>query len=282
MQPQPRSDILKSMNSANINSPEIVTTPTFEWLAAKTLHCRNELLIGSPYVTDALLELSRLAPKGVSKRLVTRTKMGDFKMGMSSLDAICAFAEEGARVYSLNNLHAKIYVFDESTALVTSANATQAGLRNNLECGLATSDAYIARQLSLELMSGFNNADPPRRMKLNELQDMRNPLGAVSVEMPETEDESEAEPVISAPDSEAFLNSFTGWNQIALRGALSFSGREFETSELYQACRADAKRQYPMNKNPNAKLRQQLQFLRDMGLIEFVEGKKGWYRLLVK
>ena len=68
--------------------------------------------------------------------------MGDFRMGMSSLDALCAFAEEGARVYSLNNLHAKIYVFDESTALVTSANVTQAGLRSNLECGLATSEAY--------------------------------------------------------------------------------------------------------------------------------------------
>ncbi len=281
MQTRRRSDILNGMNNAHINSPEIVTTPTFDWLAEKTIRCRSKLLIGSPYVTDALLELSRLAPKGVSKRLVTRTKMGDFRMGMSSLDALCAFAEEGARVYSLNNLHAKIYVFDESTALVTSANATQAGLRNNLECGLATSDAYIARQLSLELMSGFDNADPPRRMKLNELQGMRDPLETVSVEMPETEDEREAEPVISAPDSEAFLNSFKGWNRIALRGALSFSGREFETSELYQACKADAKREYPNNNNPNAKIRQQLQFLRDMGLIEFVKDKTGVYRLLV-
>ena len=267
------------MNNANINSPEIVTTPTFEWLATKTVSCRKKLLIGSPYVTDALLELSRLAPKGVSKRLVTRTKMGDFKMGMSSLDAICAFAEAGARVYSLNNLHAKIYVFDDSTALVTSANATQAGLRSNLECGLAINDSYTAEQLSMRLMSGLGSQDPPQLMDLKDLKEMRNPLETMAVDLPETEDEEKAEPVITAPDSEAFLNSFTGWNQITLRGALSFGGREFESSELYLACRADAKREYPKNKNPNAKLRQQLQFLRDMGLIEFLGA--GRYRLLV-
>lgn len=269
------------MNNANINSPEIVTTPTFEWLATKTVSCRKKLLIGSPYVTDALLELSRLAPKGVSKRLVTRTKMGDFKMGMSSLDAICAFAEAGARVYSLNNLHAKIYVFDDSTALVTSANATQAGLRSNLECGLAINDSYTAEQLSMRLMSGLGSQDPPQLMKLTDLKEMRNPLGAVSVEMPETEDESEAEPVISAPDSEAFLNSFKGWNRIAMRGAMTFRDGEFRIQDIYEACAADARREYPNNSNPNAKLRQQMQFLRDMGLIEFVEGKTGVYRLLV-
>ena len=43
-------------------------------------------------------------------------------------------------IRSLNNLHAKIYIFDDSKALVTSANATNAGMWRNLECGLSTDD----------------------------------------------------------------------------------------------------------------------------------------------
>ncbi len=272
MQPQPRSDILKSMNNANINSPEIVTTPTFDWLAERARNCQSRMHIGSPYVTDALLEVAKLVPKKAKKWLITQTNLVDFKRGASNLDVLCDLAESGARIFSLNNLHAKIYIFDDSTALVTSANATRRGLHSNWECGFAIHDAPTAKRLRMMLLGGLGADDPPERIRLEELQELRPPVEKVEVELPDPSSDSEAEPSMVIPNSNELLESFKGWKKIALRGALELGNDDFGLQELYQVCEPYATDEYPDNTEPEAKLRQLMQFLRDHGLIKFLGG----------
>ena len=120
---------------------QIITTPTFDWLAEHARACNSRLLIGSPFVNDGILQLTDLVPKAASRTLVTRTDLRDFALGASSLDTLCSLSKDGVSIRSLHRLHAKIYVFDSSVALVTSANATRAGMWRNFECGLGITDS---------------------------------------------------------------------------------------------------------------------------------------------
>ena len=256
---------------------EIVTTPTFDWVAEQARECQSKMLVGSPYITNALVELSQMAPKRTIRRIVTRTNLRDFSIGFSSLDALCALAESGARVFSLNNLHAKIYIFDEKTALVTSANATRSGMQRNWECGFALNHPPTAKRLSMMLLGGLGADDPPERITLQELQELRSPSETIEVTLADADSEPESEPMMVVSDIDALLASFKGWKEIVLRGAIAQGAGEFRLQAMYDYCERHASDEYADNQNPEPKVRQTLQFLRDHGLIEFLGG--GRYRL---
>lgn len=152
----------------NKNELEIVTTPTLNWLTERAKGCRSRLLIGCPYVNNAIIGLTKEASQDVSRILVTKTDLRDFAIGASNLDSLCALARDGVAIHSLTNLHAKIYVFDDSSALVTSANATYGGMYRNLECGLGTNDSRVAGRLAESLLSGLGSSKPPQRKGIGE------------------------------------------------------------------------------------------------------------------
>src|SRR5262249_46030207 len=111
-----------------------ITTPTKSWLAAGIKHCSERFLFASPYVGAFLGAVTELLPTTVSKTLLTRTDLRDFALGSSDIEALCEFSRRGSQVLSLAGLHAKVYVLDNSAALVTSANATHSGMTRNWEC----------------------------------------------------------------------------------------------------------------------------------------------------
>ena len=131
------------MRTSRTHNLQVVTTPTFDWLAQKARECRSRVLIASPYVNNGFIQLTDLVPRDVSRTLVTRTDMRDFALGASNLETLCTLARDGVTVRSLSDLHAKIYIFDDTSALVTSANATYSGMYSNWECGLGTSDSKL-------------------------------------------------------------------------------------------------------------------------------------------
>ena len=266
---------------------EVVTTPTFEWLEDKLKACRNSLIIGSPYVNGGLGQLMSLVKKDLPRTLVTRTDLRDFAVGASNLATICSLSEEGVDVRTLSDIHAKVYVVDESMALVTSANATYSGLYRSRECGLATRDPDVARYLASFILSGLGSEKPPRKMSIRDLRDLHNSLEAIKVNVPERmnheyqgEGESFGEAVFSFNDMEKMLDGFRGWSKLTLHGVMRMPDSNFVLDDVYNACAAAAAKEYPKNRNVSAKLRQQLQHLRDLGIVEFVDNQ-GRYRRLI-
>ncbi len=262
---------------------QIVTTPTHDWLAKHARTCTKRMLVGSPYVNNAIIELTDMVPKDVTRTLVTRTDLRDFAVGSSNLDTLCALAKEGVTVRSLSGLHAKLYVFDDSSALVTSANATASGMWRNLECGLGTEDKGVVKALACSLMSGLGTGVPPEVFRIEDLEELYPPLEAIKESLPqlprtivEKSDESTIEETISITDREKLLQGFSGWKRLTLEGVLSMQDDEFGLDDVYKVCGPSAAQQYPENHNVNAKLRQQLQLLRNIGIIEFVS--PGNYR----
>jgi hypothetical protein len=92
--------------------------------------------IASPYVTDREL---LLGTRGREIRLVTSLSPMDIASGATSLETLGALIDAGVNcrfVPDRPRLHAKVYVFGNKAAVVSSANLTENALDSNIEVGV--------------------------------------------------------------------------------------------------------------------------------------------------
>ena len=76
-------------------------------------------------------------------RVITRFNLADFAEGVSDVAALRSLLNSQAKVRGVRNLHAKLYLFGETRAIITSSNLTEAALSRNHELGMVTGDAAI-------------------------------------------------------------------------------------------------------------------------------------------
>ena len=264
---------------------EIVTTPTEEMLRRSISQCTSRFIVSSPYITRPFLELMNSLASQVQRILLTRTDLRDFALGVSDLETLCDMASIGIDVRSLTRLHAKVYIFDSNLALVTSANATDGGLRRNWECGILTDESTIVDKLAKLALSGFGSPEPPLRWRAEELEALKSSVNVISESLQGLPPSKFVYPDrlkvnITDPQIESrFLNTFDGWIKLVLEGVLKQTEDDFNLNQLFSVCNPIASVQYPRNRHVRDKLRQQLQILRDLGLVEF----QGWgkYRRMI-
>ena len=99
----------------------------------------TELLMVSPFIKARALA-NLLADPPASIRVITRFNLEDFAQGVSDIRALRFLLGAGAAVRGIRNLHAKLYVFGLSRAMITSANLTEAGMVRNHEFGVVTEE----------------------------------------------------------------------------------------------------------------------------------------------
>jgi phosphatidylserine/phosphatidylglycerophosphate/cardiolipin synthase-like enzyme len=262
-----------------------VTTPTYRWLQDNLLRCESRLLVSSPYVSSVLENALKNAPHDVETTLLTRTNLRDFATGASDIDALCNVARNRTQVLSLSRLHAKVYIIDDAAALVTSANATTNGMFHNWECGVSFTDPSRVQELRGILLAGFGASTVPLPWTIEELEQLREPIRILRAKIPPVEEaiargELDALPLtVTRTEQARLVSEFSGWLQLTLEGVVAQSDNHFTLNELETTCRPLATARYPQNKHVRPKIRQQLQRLRDLGLVEFLGG--GRYRRLV-
>lgn len=259
---------------------EFVTTPTGDWLRGAIAECSQRLLVSSPYIGSWLPALN---VGTTARRLVlTRADLRDFASGASDLESVCALAEGGFEVFSSHRLHAKVYVVDESFALVTSANATFSGMRRNLECGVVLRDTDSVKAAASLILSAFGTTKAPQRWKLADLEALREPVRALrkalSPALISEDVEQRALPDVSpdSPIGDSLRNHLPGWTKLALEGVQMQAADVFDIASFVATCSPLAAARFPNNRHVREKLRQQLQRLRDLGLLEFLG--EGRYR----
>lgn len=99
--------------------------------------------IASPFIKEgAVLRLFEgLDPCSI--RVVTRFNLDHFNDGVSDIAALRELLAIGAQVRGVKRLHAKLYVFGDDRAVVTSANLTEAGLERNHELGVVAMGDHL-------------------------------------------------------------------------------------------------------------------------------------------
>ena len=100
----------------------------------------SELRIICPFIKVGALE-SLLSHRPGNVQVITRFNLDDCAAGVSDIAALRKLLQIGAGVRGVRNLHAKLYLFGESRAVITSANLTEAALNLNHEFGVVAEDA---------------------------------------------------------------------------------------------------------------------------------------------
>jgi hypothetical protein len=120
----------------------LVDTGWGKELADAVLVAAGELKIVCPFIkATAVARLLSNRPKSI--QVITRFNLADFAEGVSDIAALRNLLSAGAAVRGVRNLHAKLYLFGASRAIVTSANLTEAALNRNHEFGMVSQDAMV-------------------------------------------------------------------------------------------------------------------------------------------
>ena len=102
----------------------------------------SELRVICPFIkVGALDRLLSLNPGSV--QVITRFNLTDLAEGVSDIAALRMLLDAGACVRGIRKLHAKLYLFSASRAIITSANLTKSALDRNHEFGIVAQDAAI-------------------------------------------------------------------------------------------------------------------------------------------
>ncbi|HXA67398.1 MAG TPA: phospholipase D family protein [Bryobacteraceae bacterium] len=116
---------------------------------------QHDLILASPFIKAHSADqiVSNLRRRGVEKDIrvmvLTNLRPESLLNGSTDIGALSAMSGALARfeLVHLPSLHAKVYVADESVAVVTSANLTPPGITGNLEYGVAFADETSVREI---------------------------------------------------------------------------------------------------------------------------------------
>jgi hypothetical protein len=131
--------------------------------------------IASAYVTDTDL-LSGIENRTV--QVLTYLSRMDIVSGATSLESLRLLIERGANCRYLiagPRLHAKVYVFGEQFAVVTSANLTTNALTSNIEVGVELAGSAV-QELIVWFDAFWTKAHPLDVMQVVEWQQQIDPL----------------------------------------------------------------------------------------------------------
>ena len=148
---------------------QYIQPPWENYFFSKVRSVEKSLYFSSPYIknTVATLFYEVLRSKqdlNLSIQILTRIRIQDLIEGASDLEAFEKLLQleklEGVNVEvrCLSNLHAKVYIFDKNSAIVTSSNLTPSGLKSNIEYGIEVMDPTAIQQMLVDMGNYWDSA----------------------------------------------------------------------------------------------------------------------------
>ncbi|MCS7036629.1 MAG: phospholipase D-like domain-containing protein [Saprospiraceae bacterium] len=243
---------------------------------------KTSIKIAAPFVKQEGCEAMLQAKRSTSAIcLVTNFQLKSIFCGSIDLSALETILDNRGTVRSFPKLHAKIYLSDDAEAVVTSANLTHGGLFSNFEYGLYVSEPEVVAQIAadFERLLADERTGSVDKAHLETAREILSKLpepGELAQILLDRQAPEESPDVldISAVRIEQAL---TGWRLEVFKCVNAIPGQVFTLSDVY-AFEGILRGKYPENQHITDKIRQQLQGLRDVGLLEFLGG--GRYRKL--
>ena len=247
---------------------------------------RKNVFLASPFIKKQTAQLIvENSSRKIDFRYINSFKLSTFHRGASDLEALRIFHEYKIKQKNVQNLHAKFFVFDNN-AIITSGNLTPGGLRNNLEYGLLIQND-IVNKIKSDYLRIFDNPENPE-ITSDVIEKAEQILRSVPKEKQrriKIDDKALFEEIINDQvveerydgGVESIKANLTSWKRDVFDCLLELESDVFSLDEVY-SYEERLKGLHPKNVNIRPKIRQQLQYLRDIGLVEFV--KPGLYKKL--
>lgn len=263
-----------------MNGVKILRSPWSETLAQLAADCTTKVRVMSPFVKSDALDffLSALLPQ-VQVQFVTRIAIGHFYRGVSDLSAFRILLQRNASVFNAQRLHAKIYLFDEKSAIVTSGNLTMSGLEHNYEYGLLLREEALVQQIATdfeELGTDSDAVSEVNKSSLDHIDQMLQNMPTYVEPAPWEPRADETDTEVLVGETAAIAHALRGWQRLVFE-KLNELPQTFYLDQVYQF-QHEFEERYPSNKHIPDAVRRELQVLRDRGLIQFLGG--GHYKRL--
>lgn len=159
----------------------LLISPWIESFEALARTITRSALLVSPFITGEPLQrltsmLDKQTPPQI--RIVTNLSVDNLIQRSTDAKAIAAFCRSvpTTTVRHLPGLHAKVYVADDTLAIVTSANLTAQGLNHNYEYGIEITDARLVAQISEDLKSYADLGSEVSLLELDQLAEISEDL----------------------------------------------------------------------------------------------------------
>lgn len=135
---------------------ELLTNNHFDRILDLFDSVQQKIQIISPFLTISMAEklCETKKQRNISCDFITRFYIEDMLNKANSMDAIELLMDNGINVYAVKRLHTKLYLFDDTHAIMGSANFTNGGFKSNIELSLLVSDETM---LIDELHEYFDN-----------------------------------------------------------------------------------------------------------------------------
>lgn len=257
---------------------EIIKSPSFKTFYSLIGESKSQLLLCAPYIKkEVVSEILKLKNKCTTLSVITSAKAANFANGSSDIDAIEMLIDNGVTVVNYQRLHAKIYLFDNKKALITSANLTSQALFRNYEYGVLVHEdeketidrvySDFVEMMESQLHGEFNKKTISRIKKYVQAY-----KGFTFVKIDEDEDE------LLPIDEKINLNEhLSKWEKDVFDCLNVIPTSNFKLNDVYKYVSA-LQAKHPDNHHVEAKIRQILQNLRDLGFVKFE--KPGEYKKL--
>jgi hypothetical protein len=257
----------------------IINVPFYDKFMQLCAKAQFSMKLCAPFVkADILRDVYAAKNPRTTVELVTNVNLMSLCKQASDLAAIAQVVDNGGDAYTYPGLHAKFYIFDSHTIVITSANLTSSGLKHNYEYGIiADENDLIATSLSD--YSGLCTSERCGKITASTISRVEKILSEIEplpVQHIPNLNADYFEDVFDR-DKRAILNNLTGWDRAVFMELDKLGNATFELGDAYGLV-ARLVARYPNNHNPEAKIRQTLQHLRDFGLVRFIS--RGVYKKL--
>jgi hypothetical protein len=256
----------------------VITNPFRSDFMALCAESRTSIKLCAPYVkADIISEVLSSKRPGIPVWLITKLDYKSFQSGASDVKAMDRVLDEGGKVFNCSNLHAKVYIFDDNKCIISSANLTASGLARNAECGVLMDDNNLVDSALdfYKFTTGDEDVGSISKQNISKITAFLSKIKpAKQIRYPKLSlTPSFTENAI------AISKGLSGWKRdvFLLADQLGDTGDTFSSLEV-KAMAQQLQGKYPHNSNREAKIRQILQQLRDLGLLEFTS--RGVYKKL--
>lgn len=278
---------IKLAKVAMSDAIEIVKSPWQDLFVSLVRDAKKRIHLASPYIKSvtAKMIINNLPKRKLDVKYISSFKLEDFLRGSSDIEAFRIFDSNYIVVKNIQKLHAKLFIFDE-TAIITSGNLTRNGMNFNIEYGVMVngqlvkniaedfldiwknSECYRINSAILDRAEKIIKISPKRysgKIRLDERRFFNN-----AMRDPQTDD-------LYTGGIESIVENLSAWEKEIFHCVDEIGTGIFKLSQVY-SFEVLLQSKFPRNHHIKDKIRQQLQNLRNIGLIEFV--KPGIYRKL--
>ena len=251
----------------------IIKSPSYNNFFNLIKESKSNIYLCAPFIkkeiVDKILEYKK---EGIEMMVITSANISNFLCGSLDISAIKKLIKQGVIVRNYQNLHAKIYIFDKKKALVTSANLTNNALYNNYEYGILIDDNTITDKIYNDYVEMINNDECGifNIQLLDKLEKIKQRINKKPIVSLDFEND-----VIIIEEKNTLIENMSSWQQDIFEIINELANDIFVIENIY-SYKEKLKLKHLKNNNIEAKIRQILQQLRDMGFIKFVN--KGIYK----